>query len=93
MQGIDLTGKGYLQAACDFRLTLTVFRLFFDCFAADLGPSFDTARSTPKHYAGYNLDNWHGMDRYHYNALISKQDWADTYSQPFQASVVGAIFD
>ena len=26
----------------------------------------------------------------HYNAVISKQDWADTYSQPFQAAVVGA---
>jgi beta-glucosidase-like glycosyl hydrolase len=61
VQGVDPTGRGYLQAA-----------------------------STPKHYAGYNFDSWHGMDRYHYNALISKQDWADTYSQPFQASVVGA---
>jgi beta-D-xylosidase 4 len=38
----------------------------------------------------YNLDNWHGMDRYHYNAEISAQDWADTYSIPFQAAVVGA---
>ena len=61
VQGVDPSGRGYLQAA-----------------------------STPKHYAGYNLDNWHGMDRYHYNAKINAQDWADTYSQPFQASIVGA---
>ena len=53
------------------------------------GRGYLRAASTPKHYAGYNFDSWHGMDRYHYNALISKQDWADTYSQPFQASVVG----
>eukprot|EP01051_Picozoa_sp_SAG22_P011694 SAG22_NODE_1148_length_5359_cov_2.946958_8_plen_77_part_00 len=37
-----------------------------------------------------NLDNWHGMDRYHYNSLVSKQDWADTYQMPFWAAVVGA---
>jgi beta-D-xylosidase 4 len=54
------------------------------------GRGYLRAAATPKHYAGYNFDSWHGMDRYHYNALISKQDWADTYSQPFQASVVGA---
>lgn len=60
VQGVDPSGRGYLQAA-----------------------------STPKHYAGYNLDNWHGMDRYHYNAVINKQDWADTYSQPFWAAIAG----
>ena len=60
VQGVDPSGRGYLQAA-----------------------------STPKHYAGYSLDSWHGMDRYHYNAVIGKQDWADTYSQPFWAAVVG----
>eukprot|EP01050_Picozoa_sp_SAG11_P021938 SAG11_NODE_4015_length_2106_cov_3.022422_2_plen_119_part_00 len=56
----------------------------------DKGFAFIRAASTPKHYASYNLDNWHGMDRYHYNSLVTKQDWADTYSQPFWAAVVGA---
>ena len=27
------------------------------------GRGYLQAASTPKHYAGYNLDNWHGMDR------------------------------
>jgi len=55
-----------------------------------IDPFWLQATSTCKHFASYNLDNWHGMDRYHFNALVTKQDWADTYSQPFEACVVGA---
>ena len=85
-------------------------------------PFWLQACSTCKHYASYNMDNWHGMDRYHYDAVVTPQDWAEcvrvasipvlrmspmiflrarcpyvlacgvrsTYSQPFQACVVGA---
>ncbi|KAG6575099.1 Beta-D-xylosidase 1, partial [Cucurbita argyrosperma subsp. sororia] len=41
-----------------------------------------------KHYTAYDLDNWNGVDRYHFNAKVSKQDLEDTYNVPFKACVV-----
>ncbi|KAE8670373.1 putative beta-D-xylosidase 2 [Hibiscus syriacus] len=41
-----------------------------------------------KHYTAYDLDNWKGVDRYHFNARVSKQDLVDTYDVPFKACVV-----
>ncbi|OAY27675.1 putative beta-D-xylosidase [Manihot esculenta] len=41
-----------------------------------------------KHYTAYDLDNWNGVDRYHFNAVVSKQDLEDTYDVPFKACVV-----
>ncbi|XP_030509516.2 putative beta-D-xylosidase [Cannabis sativa] len=41
-----------------------------------------------KHYTAYDLDNWIGVDRYHFNARVSKQDLEDTYDVPFKACVV-----
>ncbi|WJX23441.1 Beta-D-xylosidase 1 [Trifolium repens] len=40
-----------------------------------------------KHYTAYDLDNWNGVDRFHFNAKVSKQDLADTYDVPFKACV------
>ncbi|XP_068658475.1 probable beta-D-xylosidase 2 [Aristolochia californica] len=41
-----------------------------------------------KHYTAYDLDNWNGVDRFHFNAKVSKQDLEDTYNVPFKACVV-----
>ncbi|KAJ1380613.1 Glycoside hydrolase, family 3, N-terminal, partial [Sesbania bispinosa] len=41
-----------------------------------------------KHYTAYDLDNWNGVDRFHFNARVSKQDLADTYDVPFKACVL-----
>ncbi|KAK7329524.1 hypothetical protein VNO77_23694 [Canavalia gladiata] len=41
-----------------------------------------------KHYTAYDLDNWNGVDRFHFNARVSKQDLADTYDVPFKACVM-----
>ncbi|THG15887.1 hypothetical protein TEA_022373 [Camellia sinensis var. sinensis] len=41
-----------------------------------------------KHYTAYDLDNWNSVDRYRFNARVSKQDLADTYDVPFKACVV-----
>ncbi|KAL2921195.1 Beta-D-xylosidase 1 [Bienertia sinuspersici] len=40
-----------------------------------------------KHFTAYDLDNWNGVDRFHFNALVSKQDLEDTYNVPFKACV------
>ncbi|KAG6487661.1 beta-D-xylosidase 1-like [Zingiber officinale] len=41
-----------------------------------------------KHYTAYDLDNWKGYDRFHFNAKVSKQDLEDTYNVPFKACVL-----
>lgn len=40
-----------------------------------------------KHYTAYDIDNWNGVDRFHFNARVSKQDLQDTYDVPFKACV------
>ncbi|XP_043721900.1 probable beta-D-xylosidase 2 [Telopea speciosissima] len=41
-----------------------------------------------KHYTAYDMDNWNGVDRFHFNAKVSKQDLEDTFDVPFRACVV-----
>ncbi|KAG9153151.1 hypothetical protein Leryth_012401 [Lithospermum erythrorhizon] len=41
-----------------------------------------------KHYTAYDIDNWNGVDRFHFNAKVSRQDLEDTYNVPFKACVM-----
>lgn len=41
-----------------------------------------------KHYTAYDLDNWKGIQRYTFDAKVSKQDMDDTYQPPFKSCVV-----
>ncbi|KAJ4955050.1 hypothetical protein NE237_011833 [Protea cynaroides] len=41
-----------------------------------------------KHYTAYDLDNWNGVDRFHFNAKVSKQDLEDTFDVPFRGCVL-----
>nr|TKR79459.1 beta-glucosidase family protein [Populus alba] len=41
-----------------------------------------------KHYTAYDLDNWKGSDRYHFNAVVTKQDMDDTFQPPFKSCVI-----
>ncbi|PIA36575.1 hypothetical protein AQUCO_03300044v1 [Aquilegia coerulea] len=40
-----------------------------------------------KHYAAYDLDNWLGVDRYHFNAKVTEQDMIETFLAPFEMCV------
>ncbi|KAI9382345.1 hypothetical protein POPTR_014G122200v4 [Populus trichocarpa] len=40
-----------------------------------------------KHFTAYDLDNWNGVDRFHFNAEVSKQDMEDTFDVPFRMCV------
>ncbi|XVF80668.1 hypothetical protein PTKIN_Ptkin15bG0092700 [Pterospermum kingtungense] len=40
-----------------------------------------------KHFTAYDLDNWNGVDRFHFNAKVSKQDIKDTFDVPFKMCV------
>ncbi|KAJ1402269.1 Immunoglobulin-like fold [Sesbania bispinosa] len=41
-----------------------------------------------KHYTAYDVDNWKGIQRYTFNALVSQQDLDDTYQPPFKSCVI-----
>ncbi|XP_054799992.1 beta-xylosidase/alpha-L-arabinofuranosidase 2-like [Prosopis cineraria] len=41
-----------------------------------------------KHYTAYDLDNWKGVDRYHFNAVVTQQDLDDTFQPPFKSCVL-----
>ncbi|KAJ9552104.1 hypothetical protein OSB04_016149 [Centaurea solstitialis] len=43
-----------------------------------------------KHYTAYDLDNWTSVDRFHFNAIVTKQDLEDTYNPPFKSCVLDA---
>ncbi|PWA81900.1 glycoside hydrolase family 3 C-terminal domain-containing protein [Artemisia annua] len=41
-----------------------------------------------KHYTAYDVDNWKGNDRLHFNAEVTKQDMEDTFQPPFKSCVL-----
>ncbi|KAG8364117.1 hypothetical protein BUALT_Bualt19G0093500 [Buddleja alternifolia] len=41
-----------------------------------------------KHYTAYDVDNWKGIQRYNFNALVTQQDLDDTFQPPFKSCVV-----
>ena len=43
-----------------------------------------------KHYAGYDIEDWHGNERYGYNAVISMQDLVETYLPSFKSCLKDA---
>ena len=43
-----------------------------------------------QHYAGYDVENWGGNERYGYNAIISSQDLVETYLPSFKSCLKDA---
>jgi beta-D-xylosidase 4 len=50
-----------------------------------VGPAQPKVISTCKHFAGYDLENWNGVNRGSYNAIISTQDLAEYYLPGFRS--------
>ncbi|RRT80906.1 hypothetical protein B296_00007742 [Ensete ventricosum] len=40
-----------------------------------------------KHYAAYDLDNWFGVSRLHFDARVTEQDMMETFVRPFEMCV------
>lgn len=40
--------------------------------------------ATCKHFVAYDLESWNTYDRYNFDAIVSDQDLAEYYMQPFQ---------
>lgn len=43
-----------------------------------------------KHFDAYDLENWNGTDRHHFNAIVSDQDLVETYLPPFKSCIQDA---
>ncbi|KAL8540628.1 hypothetical protein ACS0TY_002034 [Phlomoides rotata] len=41
-----------------------------------------------KHYTAYDVDNWKGIQRYSFNAVVTQQDMDDTFQPPFKSCVL-----
>jgi beta-glucosidase-like glycosyl hydrolase len=62
-------------------------RVFVNGIQVGEDPRYLKASPCLKHYAAYSLENYNGMQRYSFNAVVSDQDLADTYLPAFQAGV------
>ena len=40
-----------------------------------------------KHYAAYDLENWNGVNRFTFDAIVSDQDLLETYLPPFETCI------
>ena len=40
-----------------------------------------------KHFDAYDLENWNGMDRHHFDARVSDQDQVETFLPPFESCI------
>lgn len=43
--------------------------------------------ATCKHHTAYDLENWNGTDRNHFNAHVTDQDLVETYLPPFETCI------
>ena len=40
-----------------------------------------------KHFDAYDLEGWHGIDRFHFNALVTDQDLVETFLPSFESCI------
>ncbi|KAK6219161.1 hypothetical protein LQW54_002410 [Pestalotiopsis sp. IQ-011] len=48
-------------------------------------PDYLKVVATCKHFAGYDIENWGGNERYAFDAIINPQELSEYYMQPFKA--------
>ncbi|KAK6072998.1 glycoside hydrolase family 3 protein [Seiridium cupressi] len=48
-------------------------------------PNYFKVVATCKHFAGYDIENWNGNERYEFDAIINPQELSEYYMQPFKA--------
>ncbi|KAK5957273.1 hypothetical protein OHC33_001645 [Knufia fluminis] len=47
-------------------------------------PEYLKVVATCKHFVAYDMENWHGVQRYEFDAQVTPQDLSEYYMQPFQ---------
>jgi beta-D-xylosidase 4 len=49
--------------------------------------SYLKVAATCKHFDAYDLENWEGITRWHFDAKVSDQDLVETYLPPFESCI------
>eukprot|EP01116_Phalansterium_solitarium_P000419 TRINITY_DN10277_c0_g1_i1.p1 TRINITY_DN10277_c0_g1~~TRINITY_DN10277_c0_g1_i1.p1 ORF type:complete len:893 (+),score=326.58 TRINITY_DN10277_c0_g1_i1:215-2893(+) len=80
-------GRGQETPGEDPYLTATYAANFVPGMQQGEDPAHLKVSSCCKHYYAYNLENWNGMDRYHFDAIITAQDEADTWLPAWQSCI------
>ncbi|KAL4894939.1 putative exo-1,4-beta-xylosidase bxlB [Aspergillus ambiguus] len=75
-----------------FHTSQYVYHLI-DGLQGGIGPENPRIVATCKHFAGYDLEDWEGNERYAFNAVISDQDLAEYYLPPFKTCTRDAKVD
>ncbi|KAE8313999.1 putative exo-1,4-beta-xylosidase bxlB [Aspergillus transmontanensis] len=58
-----------------------------------IGPERPKVVATCKHFAAYDLENWEGIERYAFDAVVSSQDLSEYYLPPFKTCTRDAKVD
>jgi beta-D-xylosidase 4 len=58
-----------------------------------IGPENPKIVATCKHFAAYDMENWHGHVRHAFNAIVSAQDMSEYYMPPFRTCARDAKVD
>jgi Glycosyl hydrolase family 3 N terminal domain len=80
-------GRGQETPGEDPFLSAEYAAHFIKGFQQGEDPRYLKASACAKHFTAYDLENWNGTDRFHFNAVVSQQDLADTINVPFQSAV------
>lgn len=50
-------------------------------------PRYLKVVSNAKHFVAYDLEDWHGVDRFHFDAIVADLDLMESYLPAFETSV------
>ncbi|KAF7593193.1 hypothetical protein BBP40_011823 [Aspergillus hancockii] len=64
-----------------------------DGLQGGIGPDKPKVVATCKHFAAYDLEDWEGVQRYAFDAVVSSQDLSEYYLPPFKACTRDAKVD
>ena len=53
--------------------------------APDVDARYLQVSAACKHFVAYDLEDWNGTDRHHFDAVVSERDLLDSFAPPFQA--------
>jgi beta-glucosidase-like glycosyl hydrolase len=80
-------GRGQETPGEDPYLTASYAEAFVSGMQVGEDPRYFKVIPTCKHYDAYDLENWNGTDRHHFNAVVSAQDLVETYLPAFESCV------
>ena len=80
-------GRGSETYGEDPFLTSSMTKSFVQALQEQTKDGLLKVGATCKHFAGYSLEQWSGISRFEFNAIINARDLQETYLPAFEACV------